>query len=144
MTCCTSLFGRHKAGPQFQKKRLVFIPIPKKGNAKECSNYCTIAFISHGAICFPKAPCSTLLIQSPEGVLEVDSKDFHWPVSTKGWAAFTWGRFKTVHLSGSVPYLHLCLQKGIVCSGPLGRNPTESWARHFPFRSQKEGFILAT
>ena len=28
-------------------KRLVFIPIPKKGNAKECSNYRTIAFISH-------------------------------------------------------------------------------------------------
>ena len=25
----------------------VFIPIPKKGNAKECSNYCTIAHISH-------------------------------------------------------------------------------------------------
>ena len=24
----------------------VFIPIPKKGNAKECSNYCTIALIS--------------------------------------------------------------------------------------------------
>ena len=24
-----------------------FIPIPKKGNAKECSNYCTIALISH-------------------------------------------------------------------------------------------------
>ena len=28
-------------------KRLVFIPIPKKGNAKECSNYCTIALIPH-------------------------------------------------------------------------------------------------
>ena len=28
-------------------KRSVFIPVPKKGNAKECSNYCTIAFISH-------------------------------------------------------------------------------------------------
>ena len=28
-------------------KLLVFIPIPKKGNAKECSNYRTIAFISH-------------------------------------------------------------------------------------------------
>ena len=27
-------------------KRLVFIPIPKKGNAKECSNYCTIVLIS--------------------------------------------------------------------------------------------------
>ena len=28
-------------------KRSVFIPIPKKGNAKECSNYCTVALISH-------------------------------------------------------------------------------------------------
>ena len=28
-------------------KRSVFIPIRKKGNAKECSNYCTIALISH-------------------------------------------------------------------------------------------------
>ena len=28
-------------------QRSVFIPIPKKGNAKECSNYCTIALISH-------------------------------------------------------------------------------------------------
>jgi len=28
-------------------KRSVFIPIPKKGNVKECSNYCTIALISH-------------------------------------------------------------------------------------------------
>ena len=30
-------------------KRSVFIPIPKKGNAKECSNYCTITFISHAS-----------------------------------------------------------------------------------------------
>ena len=30
-------------------KRAVFIPIPKKGNAKECSNYHTIAFISHAS-----------------------------------------------------------------------------------------------
>ena len=30
-------------------KRSVFIPIPKKGNAKECSNYLTIALISHGS-----------------------------------------------------------------------------------------------
>ena len=28
-------------------KRSVFIPIPNKGNAKECSNCCTIAHISH-------------------------------------------------------------------------------------------------
>ena len=30
-------------------KRSVFISIPKKGNAKECSNYCTIALISHAS-----------------------------------------------------------------------------------------------
>ena len=30
-------------------KRWVFIPIPKKGNAKECSNYCTTALISHNS-----------------------------------------------------------------------------------------------
>ena len=30
-------------------KRSVFIPIPKKGNAKECSNYCTIALISNAS-----------------------------------------------------------------------------------------------
>ena len=30
-------------------KRSVFTPIPKKGNAKECSNYRTIALISHGS-----------------------------------------------------------------------------------------------
>ena len=27
----------------------LFIPIPKKSNAKECSNYCTIALISHAS-----------------------------------------------------------------------------------------------
>ena len=28
-------------------QKSVFIPIPKKGNAKQCSNYCTVALISH-------------------------------------------------------------------------------------------------
>ena len=30
-------------------KKSVFIPVPKKGNAKECSNYCTIALISQAS-----------------------------------------------------------------------------------------------
>ena len=30
-------------------KRLVFIKVPKKENAKECSNYCIIALISHAS-----------------------------------------------------------------------------------------------
>ena len=38
----------NSSGPQ-DWKRSVFIPIPKKGNAKECSNYRTIALISHAS-----------------------------------------------------------------------------------------------
>ena len=30
-------------------KRSIYIPIPKKGSSKECSNYCTIALISHAS-----------------------------------------------------------------------------------------------
>ena len=30
-------------------KKFVFIPLPKKGNAKECSNYCKIALMSHAS-----------------------------------------------------------------------------------------------
>ena len=37
-----------KCGHFPQWKRSVFIPIPKKGNAKECSNYCTIV-LSHAS-----------------------------------------------------------------------------------------------
>ena len=31
------------------RKRSVFIPVPKKGNAKDCSNYHTIVLISHAS-----------------------------------------------------------------------------------------------
>ena len=37
-------------------KRSVFIPVPKKGNAKECSNYCTFALISHASKVMLKNP----------------------------------------------------------------------------------------
>ena len=37
-------------------KRSVFILIPKKGNAKQCSNYHTIAFISHTSKVMLKSP----------------------------------------------------------------------------------------
>ena len=46
--CCTqyaSKLGKLSRGHRTEKG--VFIPIPKKGNAKECSNYCKIALISH-------------------------------------------------------------------------------------------------
>ena len=37
-------------------KRSVFMPIPKKGNAKECSNHCTIVLISHASKVMLKIP----------------------------------------------------------------------------------------
>ena len=49
--CCTqyaSKFGKLSSGRRTGKGS-VFIPVPKKGNAKECSNYHTIALISHAS-----------------------------------------------------------------------------------------------
>ena len=40
--------GKTQQWPQ-DWKRSVFIPIPKKGNAKECSNYHTTVLISHAS-----------------------------------------------------------------------------------------------
>ena len=42
-------------------KRSVFIPVPKKGNAKECSNYHIIALISHASMEKAMAPHSSTL-----------------------------------------------------------------------------------
>ena len=50
--CCTqyaSKFGKLSSGHRTGKGQLVFIQIPKKGNAKECSIHCTIALISHAS-----------------------------------------------------------------------------------------------
>ena len=40
--------GKTQQWPQ-DWKRSVFIPIPKKGSAKECSNYCATVLISHAS-----------------------------------------------------------------------------------------------
>ena len=50
--CCTqyaSKSGKCSSGHRTGKGQFsfLFIPIPKKGKAKECSNYCTIALMSH-------------------------------------------------------------------------------------------------
>ena len=51
LKCCTQYankFGKFSNGHRIGK-RSVFLSIPKKGNAKECSNYCTTALISHAS-----------------------------------------------------------------------------------------------
>ena len=50
LKCCTqyvSKLGKVSIGHRTRKG--VFIPIPKKDNAKECSNHCTVALISHAS-----------------------------------------------------------------------------------------------
>ena len=47
-------------------KRLIFIPIPKKGNAKECLDYRTIALISHASKNNAQnSPSQALIIHEP-------------------------------------------------------------------------------
>ena len=49
---CQQIWKTQQGPPDW--KRSVFIPIPKKGNAKVCSNYCTVALISHTSKVTPK------------------------------------------------------------------------------------------
>ena len=73
-------------------ERSVFIPIPEKGNAKECSNYCTIALISHASkvmLKFSKAGFSnmrTVSFQMFKLVLEkAEEPEIKLPTSTGSW-----------------------------------------------------------
>ena len=50
LKCCTQYVSNWKTQQWPQDwKRSVFIPVPKKGNAKECSNNCTIGLVSHSS-----------------------------------------------------------------------------------------------
>ena len=69
-------------------KRSVFIPIPKKGTAKECSNYCTVALISHASKVMLKilqarlqqnVNCEILDVQA--GFREVEEPEIKLPTS---------------------------------------------------------------
>ena len=48
------LQGKFTLFPRYFLTSYFFIPIPKKGSTKECSNYCTIALISHASKVMPK------------------------------------------------------------------------------------------
>ena len=74
-------------------KKSVFIPIPKKGNAKECSNYCTIALISHPSKVMLKilqariqqyVNCELPVVQSGKGRGTRDqTANIHWIIKKK-------------------------------------------------------------
>ena len=56
---CISKFGKLSSGHSTGKIS-VYIPIPKKGNAKECSKYCTTVLISHASKVVLKIPQARL------------------------------------------------------------------------------------
>ena len=73
-------------------KRSVFIPIPKKGNAKECSNYHTIALLSHASKVMLKILQARLQqyvnheLPDVQAVLEkAEQPEIKLPTSTGSW-----------------------------------------------------------
>ena len=54
-------------------KRSVFTPVPKKGNTKECSNYCTIAIISHASRVMLKILQARLQQHMKQEILDVQT-----------------------------------------------------------------------
>ena len=68
---CQQIWKAHQ-WPQ-DWKRSVFIPVPKKGNAKESSNYHTIALISHASKVMLKIPQARLQQYMNRGLPDVQS-----------------------------------------------------------------------
>ena len=73
-------------------KRSVFIPIPRKGNAKECSNYRTIALISHASKVMLKIPQARLqqYVNCEFQMFKLDlekaeEQEIKFPTSTGSW-----------------------------------------------------------
>ena len=73
-------------------KRSIFISIPKKGNAKECSNYCTIALISHASKVMLKILPARLqqyvnckLPDVQTGFRRAEEPEIQLPTSTGSW-----------------------------------------------------------
>ena len=69
-------------------KRLVFITIPKKGNAKECPNYHTIALISHASKVMLKILqdriqeyANSELLDVQAGFEKAEEPEIKWPTS---------------------------------------------------------------
>ena len=73
-------------------KKSVFTPIPKKGNAKECSNYHTIALISHASKVMLKILQAKLQQYVNHEIPDVQAgfrkgreTEIKWPTSTGSW-----------------------------------------------------------
>ena len=80
-------------------EKISFIPIPKKANAKECSNYCTVALISHASKVMLKI-LQTRLQQYvnrelPDVLEKAEEPEIKLPTSTGSWKKQECSRKKT-------------------------------------------------
>ena len=79
-------------------EKVIFIPVPKKGNAKECSNYCTIALISHASKVMLKILQARLKqyvnhelpdvqagFRKGRGTRKAEEPEIKWPTSAGSW-----------------------------------------------------------
>ena len=95
-------------------KRSVFIPIPKKGNAKECPNYCTIALISHASKVMLKILQARLRHYMHHALLDVQDgfrkgrgardqiANIHWIIKKKQKQKQKQGSFRKTSISASL------------------------------------------
>ena len=94
-------------------KRSVFIPIPKKGNAKECSNYRTIALISHASKVMLKILQARL---QPSMKYSLCFSNFLEEISSLSYSVFLYF-FALITEKGFLIFLcnslELCIQMGI-------------------------------
>ena len=108
-------------------KRSIFIPIPKKGNAKECSNYCTIALISHASKVMLKI-LQARLQQYVNHELPDVQVGFRKGRGTRDQIAnICWIMKKARHLQKKILYLHYWLCQSLwLCGSP---QPVENSSR---------------
>ena len=102
-------------------EKVSFIPIPKKGNAKECSNYHTIALISHTSKVVPSSYCSL----SHCNLLPLQTGPLRWclcptaRLSTMGKGGHKY--------SGLCRWILLPCQVGLRIGKERPRRPAQAW-----------------
>ena len=64
-------------------KRSVFIPIPENGNAKKCSNYCTISLVSHASKVTSHGKMGTIKVRNGMDLTEAEDIKKRWQEYTE-------------------------------------------------------------
>ena len=122
-------------------KKSVFIPIPKKGNAKECSSYCTIALISHASKVTPQILQASFQQYMNQGLPDVQDR-FRKGRGTRDQIA----NICQIIKKARVPEKHLLHPPYLPCEKPIcGSRSNRTRNRTDQFKTGKgvsQGYIL--